>query len=121
MQAITKRLVLTGAVVATLLLGSGTAWAKPKWKNLGDYTADGQPKEIAVGREISEIAIDFKEGSVIINTVWVREGAAKREYTVGQQKNKGDPTLFIKLDGKRNVTGLRISDKAGGRYRVSVK
>lgn len=108
-------------VLLAVAFGALPVWAGPKWKNLGDFTADGQAKEIAVGREISEIAIDVKEGSVIINTLWVREGAAKTEYTVGKRMNKGDATHFIKLNGKRMVTGFRLSDGARGRYRVSVK
>ena len=95
-------------VLLAVAFGALPVWAGPKWKNLGDFTADGQAKEIAVG-------------SVIINTLWVREGAAKTEYTVGKRMNKGDATHFIKLNGKRMVTGFRLSDGARGRYRVSVK
>ena len=62
-----KRLAGTGIMMLALLT-AGTAVAGPKWKNLGDYNTGGGAKEIAVNREISEIAIDVKEGQVIINT-----------------------------------------------------
>lgn len=121
MQTRMVKKIVTGIILLAGALCAMPAEAKPKWENLGDFTADGQPKEIAIGREISEIAIDIKEGGVIINTLWVREGADKTEHTVGKRMNKGDPTHFIKLGGKRMVTGLRISDSARGRYRISVK
>jgi hypothetical protein len=108
-------------VLLLAVLSAGSAVAGPKWKNLGDFTTGGGAKEIAVNREISEIAIDVKEGRVLINTLWVREGAKKTEITVAREMNKGDKTHFIKLDGKRNVTGFRVSDGAQGRYRISVK
>ena len=41
--------------------------------------------------------------------------------TVAKEMNKGDKTHFIKLDGKRHVTGFRVSDGGQGRYRISVK
>ena len=116
----TRRMAGTGFMLLALL-SAGPAVAGPKWKNLGDFTTGGGAKEIAVNREISEIAIDVKEGQVIINTLWVREGAKKTEITVAKAMNKGDETHFIKLDGQRNVTGFRVSDGAKGRYRISVK
>ena len=116
----TKRSIGLGLMLVALVLCASPAFAGPKWKNLGELTADGQAKEIAVNREISEIAIEIKDGSPLINTVWVREGANKKEYTVAKRMNKGDKH-FIKLDGKRMVTGLRISDVARGSYRISVK
>jgi len=120
MTTYTRRLARTGFMLLALLT-AGTAVAGPKWKNLGDFTTGGGAKEIAVNREVSEIAIDVKEGQVIINTIWVREGAQKTEITVAKAMNKGDKTHFIKLDGSRNVTGFRVSDGARGRYRISVK
>lgn len=109
------------ALFAITLLAVAPASAKPKWKNMGDYTADGNAKEIAINRQVSEIAIDCKEGSIIINTIVVRDGAAKQSYRVGQRFNKGDKTYFIKIGDKRNVSGLRISDGGRGTYRISVK
>ena len=120
MTTCTRRLVGTGFMLLALLT-AGTATAGPKWKNLGDFTTGGGAKEIAVNREVSEIAIDVKEGQVIINTLWVRAGAKKTEITVAKAMSKGDKTHFIKLDGRRNVTGFRVSDGAQGRYRISVK
>ncbi len=115
-----KRLAGTGIMMLALLT-AGTAVAGPKWKNLGDYNTGGGAKEIAVNREVSEIAIDVKEGRVIINTLVVREGGKKTPITVAKEMNKGDKTHFIKLDGKRHVTGFRVSDGGQGRYRISVK
>ena len=53
--------------------------------------------------------------------LWVREGGKKTPITVAKEMNKGDKTHFIKLDGKRHVTGFRVSDGGQGRYRISVK
>ena len=116
-----KRKASFGRLALLAVFCAGSAVAGPKWKNLGDFTAGGGHKEIAVDRQVSEIAIDVKEGRVIINTLLVREADRKQEIIIGKSMNKGDKTHFVKLDGKRHVVSIRVVDDANGRYRISVK
>lgn len=104
--------------LAILLAGSTAAMAG--WKTIGEYTSGGDAKELAVNRTIRTVQIECTDGSVIVNTVVVREGAAKDPITVARRFNKGEKQ-DLDLGHDRNATGLRISDGGKGRYKVHVK
>jgi hypothetical protein len=92
------------------------------WPKVADLQADGkkEAKEISVGKKTEKIRIKCTEGSVIINTVVVREGAAKDVHTLGKRLNK-DEEVKIELGSKKHVDGLRISDDGKGSYKVMVR
>ena len=107
-------------VLAMLVLGATSALAD--WKTVAEITATdkGEARELAVNRTIRTVQIECTEGSVIVNTLWVREGGAKTEIRVARLFNKGDKQDFD-LSYDRNVTGFRISDKGPGKYKVHAK
>lgn len=116
-----KKWILAAMV---LLLGVSVALAgskkKDRWESIADLTAGRDAKEVAVNRSIRMVQIECTEGTVIVNTVVVREGGAKDPITVARRFNAGDKQ-DLDLGRERNVTGLRISDSGRGRYRVNVK
>ncbi|NLG35656.1 MAG: hypothetical protein GX548_09925 [Lentisphaerae bacterium] len=106
-----------------VLLGAAVAMGgkkKDRWEALTELSAGKDAKEVAVNRSIRMVQIECLDGSVIINTLVVREGGAKDALTVGRRFNAGDKQ-DLDLGRVRNVTGLRISDGGRGRYRVSTK
>jgi hypothetical protein len=105
-----------------LFLGAAVAFGgkKDRWSSLTDLSAGKDAKEVAVNRSIRMVQIECLEGSVIVNTVVIREGGAKDALTVGRRFNTGDKQ-DLDLGRVRNVTGLRISDGGRGRYRISTK
>ena len=107
-------------VLAMLVLGATSALAD--WKTVAEITATdkAEARELAVNRTIRTVQIECTEGSVIVNTLWVREGGAKTEIRVARLFNKGDKQDFD-LSYDRNVTGFRISDKGPGKYKVHAK
>ncbi len=112
--------VLAGIV---MVLAAGLALpaaAKDKWQALGEFQARGDAKEVAVNRVCATCEIEVLEGSVIIQTFVIREGGQKTPITVAQRFEKGQKHA-IDLGVKRLITGFRISDGAGGRYRVQVR
>ena len=114
-------ILLAGLVVA----GTMTVEAKSsRWHKIASLSANGKDaQEVAIPSDrpsISVIRIVVTEGSVIINTVVVREGAAKDIHTLGKRLNK-DEEIKIELDGKKHVSGLRISDDGKGSYKVMVR
>ncbi|MCB1069899.1 MAG: hypothetical protein H7A43_11440 [Verrucomicrobia bacterium] len=108
-----------GMVVAAVLIAAGTVLAGD-WATVAKLSAGGGPKEIEVNRSVSKIAIKCTEGSVIINTVVVRQGGQTTPHRVASRINKGD-TQQISIGTKLQVTGLRISDDSSGKYEVRVK
>ncbi len=110
--------------VMVLMLGVTVALAgskkKVRWETVADLSARGDAKEVAVNRSIRMVQIECTEGTVIINTIVVREGGAKDPITVARRFNAGEKQ-DLDLGRVRNVTGLRISDSGRGRYRVNVK
>jgi len=103
-----------------LVLGTTAALAGSKWTTVGTLTAGGSAKEVGVNRSIETVQIECTDGTVIVNTVVIREGAAKTPITVAQRFNAGDKR-DLAVGGKRNVTGLRISDGGRGSYTIRVK
>lgn len=108
-----------GLMVAVLLVAAGTVLAGD-WATVAKLSAGGGPKEVEVNRPVSKIAIKCTEGSVIINTVVVRQGGQTTPHRVATRINKGD-TQQISIGNKLQVTGLRISDDSNGKYEVRVK
>ena len=109
--------------VLVLVLGVTVAMGgkkKDRWEALAELSPGKEAKEVAVNRTIRAVQIECLEGSVIVNTLVVREGGAKEALTVGRRFNAGD-RQDLDLGRERNVTGLRISDGGRGRYRVSTK
>jgi hypothetical protein len=113
-----KKWILAAAV---LLVFASAGYAKgKKWSTVADLTAGNDAKEVAVNQTIRTVQIECIEGTMIVNTFVVREGAARESFRIGRRFNVGDKQE-IDLGRDRNVTGFRISDDGRGRYRVSVK
>jgi len=108
-----RKLILALALV---VLSSTVALAG--WKLVSDVTAGGGAKELTVNRSIRLVRLECTSGSVIINTVVIREGAAKNAITVAKKFNAGEKWEHD-LGGAHQVTGLRISDGGSGTYKVS--
>ncbi|HHX97378.1 MAG: hypothetical protein WAQ74_01305 [Kiritimatiellia bacterium] len=110
-----KKWILIAALVTL-----GALSASAGWKVVAEVTAGGDAKELAVNRTIRTVQIECTDGTVVVNTVVIREGAAKEPITVARRFNKGDKQ-DLDLGRSRNVTGLRISDSGKGRYKVHAK
>lgn len=108
------------AMAAMLVLGTTTVLAD--WHVVADVTATdkSEAREIAVNRAIQTVRFECKSGSVIVMTMWVREGAAKTEYRVARQLAPGEK-YDVELGQMRNATAFRISDKGPGRYKIGVR
>ena len=108
------------AALAALALSATAAWAD--WQTVAEVSATEktEARELAVNRTIRTVQIECTEGSVIVMTLWVREGGAKTEIRVARQFNQGDKQDFD-LGQDRNATGFRISDKGPGKYKVHVR
>ena len=109
------------AVMVLVALGA-TAARAGGWHVVAEIAPTGktEAREVAVDRSVRTVRIECTEGSVILMTMWVREGAAKTEIRVARQFAKGDHQDFD-LSHARDVTGLRISDKGPGKYKIGVK
>ena len=92
------------------------------YSRVGSYTAGGSAKETGApsSRPIRKVRIVATSGSVIVNTVVVREGGAKTPHTLAVRLAAGE-SREIDLGSARNVTGLRISDGGKGTYEVQVR
>ena len=117
-----KTLCLTAIalLLCTCFVLSSMGGDKHKFRRVAELTATGGPKEVALDQEAKWCMIRVMKGTVIINTIVVREGAKKTPITVAKRLNKGDKHV-VDLGPKRRITGLRISDDAGGTYRVYLK
>lgn len=102
------------ALVSTLV------WADKAGVHVGTLTAGGDAKEVAVSQPVSKVVIKCTEGSIVINTVAVRDGGNVTKHSVGSRINK-DEVQQITVGDKVNCTGLRISDDGRGTYEVRVK
>lgn len=105
--------LITAVATVSALAGSG-------WHRVGTFDAGGDAKESAVNRACSTVLIRVTDGSVVIQTVVVREGDKKTPHSVGQRLDKGQQRE-IAIGNNPLVTGLRISDEGRGRYDVFVK
>ena len=92
------------------------------YSRVGSYTAGGSAKETGApsSRPIRKVRIVATSGSVIVNTVVVREGGAKTPHTLAVRLAAGE-SREIDLGSARNVTGLRISDGGKGTYEIQVR
>lgn len=110
------------AVVVAVALAGSEALARDR-PSADDQPVElraiGEPKEVPVNREVTGCRIEVVNGSVIINTVVVREGGKKTPITVGRRLGVGE-SVDLPFGPKRLVTGLRISDGGGGTYRVFI-
>lgn len=120
MNSLSMRVVV--ALVAGILLSSvGVQQAEAsKWKRVASLSAGAGAKEVAINRDVRDFRIVCTEGSVIINTIVVREGSKTTPVTIAQRLNKDDKREFS-IPAKAYVTGLRISDDGRGQYAVHVK
>ena len=109
-------------ILALALVVLGATMAQAGWKTISEITATdkSEARELAVNRTIRTVQIECTEGSVIVMTLWVREGGAKTEIRVARQFSKGDKQDFD-LGQDRNATGFRISDKGPGKYKIHVR
>ena len=92
------------------------------YSRVGSYTAGGSAKETGApsSRPIRKVRIVATSGSVIVNTVVVRESGAKTPHTLAVRLAAGE-SREIDLGSARNVTGLRISDGGKGTYEIQVR
>jgi hypothetical protein len=108
-----------GLAVLALLVTSLTT-AKDDWHKVATLTAGGQAKEVTVNRDARTVRITAESGTVVVNTVVVREGAKTTPHPV-TAKLTAKAHHDIDLGTKTRITGLRISDGDKGTYTVSVK
>ena len=108
------------AALAALALSATAAWAD--WQTVAEVSATEktEARELAVNRTIRTVQIECTEGSVIVNTLWIREGGAKTEIRVAKRFSQGEKQ-DIDLSYDRNVTGLRISNQGPGKFKVHAK
>jgi hypothetical protein len=99
---------------------AGIAIADDEWHKVATLTAGGKAKEVPVNRDVSSVRFTADSGTVVLNTVVVREGAKATPHRVAIKltaKNSRD----YDLGAKTHVTGFRISDSDKGTYTVYVK
>jgi hypothetical protein len=111
-----KKLML----LALFALMSSAVMAEKEGVKVATLTAGGDAKEVAVNQQISKVVIKCIDGSVIINTVVVRDGGNKTPHSVGAKLNQGEEQQ-ITVGNQVNCSGLRISDDGRGQYVVRVK
>ena len=106
--------------MAVLAMAAAGAWAD--WKTVAEVPvgAQAQATELAVNRTIRTVQIECTDGAVLVNTLWIREGAAKTEIRVARRFNKGEKQ-DIDLGYDRTVTGFRISNQGPGKFKVHAK
>lgn len=107
-------------MLAVLLIGVTGVHADKDWKKVATLTAGGEAKEVDINQEVSRVMITCTEGSVIVNTVVVREGSKTTPHRVGARINHKE-SQQIRIGDKLPVTGLRISDDGRGTYVVKIK
>ncbi len=110
----------TWLAVLAVALFSTVAMADKAGVKVAELTAGGDAKEVAVSQPVSKVVITCTEGSVIINTVVVRNGGEHTPHKVGARINKGEAQQ-ITVGDQVACTGLRISDAGSGTYVVRVK
>ncbi len=86
----------------------------------GSYSAGGAVEApIPTSKTIKQVLVAATSGTVSVNTVVLREGAAKQSYTVSARLSAGQ-TRMIELGGRRQATGLRVSTGGKGTFDVYV-
>jgi hypothetical protein len=108
------------SIIIALALVTVDSMAEKAGVKVAELTAGGDAKEVEVNQQISKVLIKCTEGSVIINTVVVRDGGNKTPFTVGTRLNQGEEQQ-VTVGNNVNCSGLRISDDGRGKYVVRVK
>ena len=106
-------------LVAAMAAISATV-ALADWSTVAEVTAGGEAKELVVNRNIRVVQIECTEGTVIVNTVVIREGTSKNPVSVARAFTQGQKQ-DIDLGSERQVTGLRISDGGQGKHKIHAK
>ena len=109
--------VLGAACVALPLVAAAD---KPDFDRMGEFTAVGEAKEVTIDRKCQDAMIRVMQGTVIVNTFVIREGAKTTPVKIMREMKAGDKHV-IPLGERRHITGFRISDGGGGTYRVYVR
>ena len=109
-------------ILALAMVAMSATMAQAGWKTISEIAATdkSEARELAVNRTIRTVQFEGLEGTVIVTTLWVREGAAKTEYRVARQLAAGEK-FDVDLGQVRNATAFRISDKGPGRYKIGVR
>lgn len=90
------------------------------WTRIGEAKAGGDAKEFAGAGQADTVRILSREGTVVINTLVVREGSGRESFRVSRRLNAGE-SVEIPLGRHRNISGLRVSDSGRGLYEVQVR
>lgn len=108
-------------MASALMMLCATA-GRADWGTVAEVTsgAKSEAAELAVNRTIRTVEIECTQGAVIVNTLWVREGAAKTEVRVARRFSAGEKQ-DIDLGSNRNVTGFRISHQGPGKFKIHAK
>lgn len=114
-----NRALFMGTVAVVLAMTMAGLVYGDHWHKVAELTAGGEAKEVTVDKTISKCVIKCTSGSVIINTLVVREGEKKTPIKVVTTFTEGQEKL-IEIGERRMVTGFRISDQGSGTYAVSV-
>ena len=86
----------------------------------GSYPAGGAIEApIPTSNTIKQVLIAATSGTVAVNTMVLREGAAKTSYTVSARLAAGQ-TRMIELGGRHQATGIRVSTGGKGTFDVYV-
>ncbi len=86
----------------------------------GSYSAGGAVEApIPTSKTIKQVLIAATSGTVAVNTMVLREGAAKTSYTVSARLAAGQ-TRMIELGGRHQATGIRVSTGGKGTFDVYV-
>lgn len=90
------------------------------WVSVGRMPSNSEQFEFSVNRNISVCRIVCHDGFVSLTTLWVREGARKREIPVTTRLNAGQ-SREIPIGSNVQVTGFRLSHSGRGSFEVYVK
>jgi hypothetical protein len=86
----------------------------------GSYSAGGAVEApIPTSNTIKQVLIAATSGTVSVNTMVLREGGAKKSYTVSARLAAGQ-TRMIELGGRHQATGIRVSTGGKGTFDVYV-
>ncbi len=109
-------------LAVALMMGAVSSAVADDWHTVTELTAGAKTEasEIGVGRDVRQIQLECREGSVVINTLWVRAREGKREIRVARLFNKGDKQQFD-LGSAQAVASFRISHRGPGVCRILVK
>lgn len=110
------------AVICVMGFVQNAEAGKPKYFQVAELTAKGGAKEVKLDKvkEASWLMIHAIDGNVVINTIVLREGSKKTSIKVVTKLAKGNKKE-VSLNGRRSLTGIRISDGGGGKYRIYLK